>query len=87
MIDISKCGKVRKHRPSFALDLPILFPNRRGLSAAKITDLKELLKLIPTDAKGFYSFLKNVASGDFIDDADGLGSSIDFSVEFFFIED
>ena len=87
VIDISKGGKGRKQKPNFALDLPTLYPDGRELSADKILDLKELLKLIPADAKSFYSFLRNVASGDFIDDADGLGNSIDFEIEENLIED
>lgn len=87
VIDISKGGKRRKQKPNFAIDLPTLYPNRRELSAAKIQDLKDLLKLIPADAKNFYSFLRNVSSGDFIDDADGLGNTIDFDIENNLMED
>lgn len=87
VIDITKGGKGRKQKPNFALDLPVLYPSGRELSAAKVQDLKELLKLIPSDAKSFYNFLKNVNSGDFVDDADGLGNSIDFEVEEQYIEE
>ncbi|KAJ0177334.1 hypothetical protein K1T71_007343 [Dendrolimus kikuchii] len=87
VIDISRGGKGRKQKSNFAIDLPILYPTGRELSTAKIQDLKELLKLIPTDAKGFYSFLRNAASSDFIDDTEGLGNSVDFDIEENCIED
>ncbi|CAH2098877.1 unnamed protein product [Euphydryas editha] len=86
VIDISKGGKGRKQKPNFALNLPTLYPNGRELSAAKIQDLKELFKLIPADAQSFYSFLKNVPSRDFVDDADGLSNFIDFDIEENFME-
>lgn len=53
MIDISKGLKGRKQKPNFTLDLPILYPNGRELSASKVQDLKALLNFIATDAKGF----------------------------------
>ncbi|CAB3241842.1 unnamed protein product [Arctia plantaginis] len=87
VIDISKGRKGRKQKPNFDLDLPILYATGRELSTAKIKDLKELLKLIPTDAKGSYSCLKNAASSDFIDDTDGLGNSVDYDIEENYIED
>ncbi|CAB3240031.1 unnamed protein product [Arctia plantaginis] len=87
VIDISKGGKGRKQKPNFDLDLPILYPTGRELSTAKIKDLKDLLKLIPTDAKGSYNFLRNAASSDFINDTDGLDNSVDYDIEENFIED
>ncbi|CAB3240707.1 unnamed protein product [Arctia plantaginis] len=81
VIDISKGGKGRKQKPNFDLDLPILYPTGRELSTAKIKDLRELLKLIPTDAKGSYNFLRNAASSDFINDTDGLAEEEDWNEE------
>lgn len=63
------------------MDLPILYPDGRELSEAKIKDLKELLKLIPADAKPFYSFLRNIGSNNFVDDTEGFGNTIDFEID------
>ncbi|KAL4713786.1 hypothetical protein ACJJTC_012303 [Scirpophaga incertulas] len=87
VVDISKGAKNRKQKPNFVLDLPILYPNGRELSSAKIQDLKELMKLVPSDAKAFYGFLRTVTPGDFVDDADGLGNSVDFDIDETYIED
>ncbi|CAG9822849.1 unnamed protein product [Phaedon cochleariae] len=79
IVDISKGG--RKNRTTFDTELPLLWPDGRELSAAKIKDLKEMMRLVPNDSKSFHDFLKTVTSGDFEDDAEGFGASIDFDVE------
>ncbi|KAL4703022.1 hypothetical protein ACJJTC_019240 [Scirpophaga incertulas] len=38
-------------------------------------------------AKAFYGFLRTVTPGDFVDDADGLGNSVDFDIDETYIED
>ncbi|CAG9791146.1 unnamed protein product [Diatraea saccharalis] len=81
IVNISKGAKGRKVRPNFEMELPILYPEGRELSSAKVKDLKEMMKLIPADAKPFYNFIKNVRSSDFIDDTEGFGSAIDFEIE------
>lgn len=81
IIDISKGTKARKTNIDFQTDLPVLYPGGRELSSAKIKDLKEILKLVPQDAKTFYNFLKNANSADFEDDVDGFGTNIDFDVD------
>lgn len=79
IVDISKG---RKNKTTlFDAELPLLWPNGRELSAAKIKDLKEMLKLIPNDSKSFYDFLKTITPGDFADDTEGFGADIDFDVE------
>lgn len=80
-IDISKGGKGRKKPIDFESTLPLLHPEGRELSTEKIKDLKDILKLIPSDAKPFYIFLKTARSGAYVDDVDGFGSSVDFDVE------
>lgn len=81
VVDISKRAKNRKSKPHFNMDLPLLYPDGHELSDAKIKDLREMMKLIPVDAKPFYNFLKTTRSNDFIDDIDGFGRVIDFEVE------
>lgn len=81
IVDISKGTKSRKTNIDFQTDLPVLYPEGRELSSAKIKDLKEILKLVPQDAKTLYNFLKNANSADFEDDVDGFGIRIDFDVD------
>lgn len=61
-IDIGKGGKGRKKPIDFESTLPLLHPEGRELSTEKIKDLKGILKLIPSDAKPFYIFLKTARS-------------------------
>uniref|UniRef100_A0A6P7FQ29 Uncharacterized protein LOC114331484 n=1 Tax=Diabrotica virgifera virgifera TaxID=50390 RepID=A0A6P7FQ29_DIAVI len=81
IVDITKRVKGRKVKPDFDTELPLLWPNGKELSLAKVKDLKEMMKLIPSDSKPFYNFLKNTESRDFIDDAEGFGENIDFELE------
>ncbi|CAG9783437.1 unnamed protein product [Diatraea saccharalis] len=78
-VDIAKIG--RRRQVSFKdIELPPLYPRGRTLSVAKIKDLKDMLSLIPNDAKKFYGFLKVTRSSEFDDDVDGFGEIIDFDV-------
>lgn len=79
VVDISKS---RKGKSRFdKIELPLLWPNGRELSDAKVKDLKEIIKLVPNDSKSFYQFLKTVKSGEFVDDLEGFGLTIDFDTE------
>ncbi|KAH9631331.1 hypothetical protein HF086_007666 [Spodoptera exigua] len=49
-IDICKGGKGRKNQIDFETALPLLHPEGRELSTEKIKDLKDILRLIPSDA-------------------------------------
>lgn len=80
-VDIGKGTKKRRKPIDFNVDLPLLYPEGRELSNDKIKDLKEVVKLVPADAKPFYNFLKTMKGGDFIDDIDGFGSTLDFEPE------
>lgn len=57
-----------------------LWPSGRVLSAEKVKDLKDILDLVPDNFKDFYSFIFNISTSEFIDDVDGFGQSIDFTV-------
>lgn len=57
IVDITKHSKDRQ-TSSKNIELPPLYPDGRPLSLAKIKDLKDMLSLIPKDAKPFYNFLK-----------------------------
>ena len=46
-----------------------------------------MLKLVPSDAKPFYNFLKDTRSGTFTDNVDGFGASVDFDIEELFTQD
>lgn len=61
--------------------LPTLWPQEKALFASKISDLNELLKLVPPDCQEFYNFLKNAESADFIDDIEGLGNTLNFAID------
>lgn len=58
-----------------------LWPNGQMLSKEKVKDLSELLAFLPQSAQRSYSFLENVAQGDFLDDVDGFGENLDFELE------
>lgn len=64
-----------------AVELDKLWPDGRPLSKEKVADLKELLKLVPDEHRHFYSFLDTTPVGNFIDDIDGFGETIDFEIE------
>lgn len=75
-------SKLRKNKPRFdQIELPLLWPNGRELSDAKVRDLKEILKLVPNDSKLFYQFLKTVKTSEFVDDIEGFGLTIGFDAE------
>lgn len=57
-----------------------LWPEGHPLSKEKVKDLKELLTFIPIHSRQDYAFLEDVTEGDFLDDVDGFGESIDFEI-------
>lgn len=61
--------------------LPLLWPNGKELSKAKVKDLSSMLRLVPSDCKEFYEFLKDSRTTDFEDDIEGIGNEIDFEIE------
>lgn len=70
VVNIEKAGKGRK--PVLKnIDLPRRWPNGKNLSKEKIKDLKELLKLVPADARSFYDYLKGSQGVTMDDDVDG----------------
>ncbi|KAF2892671.1 hypothetical protein ILUMI_13502 [Ignelater luminosus] len=79
----------RKHPDAiFATTLPLVGLARKkqkkygkSLSADKLADLKEISKLVPTNAKWFYKLSCSARSAEFEDDFDGFGSSMDFESE------
>lgn len=78
-VNIEKGGKGRK--PVLKeVNLPPLWPKGKALSVEKIKDLKEILKLVPQDAKPFFNFLKTVNGQDFREDIEGIGADIDFEI-------
>lgn len=64
-----------------SVELDKLWPDERPLSKEKVNDLKEILKLVPEEDIHFYSFLGITPVGNFINDVDGFGETIDFEVE------
>lgn len=78
-VNIEKKGCNKNELKNVKLDE--LWPEGRPLSKLKVQDLKEMLFLIPDEDKYFYEFLKNVPTGEFIDDVEGFGERIDFDVE------
>lgn len=80
-MDITKKCKGCKQEYDKSIELPLLWPNGKPLSTAKLNDLKELLQLVPPDAKHFYTFLDNAESHEFDDDVEGFGPAIDFQFE------
>uniref|UniRef100_A0A2A4IRW6 Uncharacterized protein n=1 Tax=Heliothis virescens TaxID=7102 RepID=A0A2A4IRW6_HELVI len=70
IVNLEKAGKGRK--PVLKnINLPECWPNGKSLSVEKLKDLKELMKLIPTDAKPFYDFLKHTPGVSIDEDIDG----------------
>ncbi|XP_028166463.1 uncharacterized protein LOC114357160 [Ostrinia furnacalis] len=70
VVNIEKAGKGRK--PVLKnIDLPGRWPNGKSLSKEKIKDLRELLKLVPADARSFYDFLKGAQGVTMEEDVDG----------------
>lgn len=80
IVDIGKRTKGRRASIARIL-LPLLWPEGKALSKEKINDLKDLLSLIPKDAKPFFNFLKTQPSAEFVDDVDGFGEGLDFELE------
>nr|CAI5827690.1 unnamed protein product [Callosobruchus analis] len=62
-------------------------PNGKPISAEKAKDLKDILKLVPQDAKLFYAFLRSSETEDYDEDIEGLGPNIDFEIDESFLED
>lgn len=59
--------------------MDLLWPTGKPISDAKLTDLKSIMHLIPSDAQDFY---KNLKSNDTVDDdIDGFSGALDFEVE------
>ena len=85
-VDIEKKTKGRKPNLKEIM-LPLLWPNGKPLSSEKIKDLKEIMKLIPQDAKVFYNFLKENQCQEFEEDIEGLGHDLDFEIDDAFLED
>lgn len=77
-VNIQKRGKPIELKE---VRLEKLWPNGQPLSKEKVKDLKDLLAFIPSAAQENYSFLENIAEGDFLDDVDGFGECIDFQLE------
>lgn len=78
-VNIQKVGKGRK--PLLKnVNLPLLWPNGKPLSAEKIKDIKDLYTLIPQDARPFYSFVDNVECGKF-QDLEGIRLNRDFEID------
>nr|CAI5863052.1 unnamed protein product [Callosobruchus analis] len=85
-VSIEKAGKGRK--PDLKLiELPLLWPNGKPLSAEKAKELKDILKLVPQDAKPFYAFLRSSETEDYDEDIEGLGPNIDIEIDESFLED
>lgn len=84
-VNIGKKGKGRKSIIK-EIELPLLWPNGKPLSLEKVKDLREILKLVPHDAKAFYDFLKSNPCQDFQEDIEGLGADVDFEIDESFLE-
>lgn len=70
IVNLEKAGKGRK--PVLKnINLPECWPNGKSLSVEKLRDLKDLMKLIPRDAKPFYDFLKHTPGVSIDEDIDG----------------
>lgn len=58
----------------------LLWPNGKPIAAAKLSDIKSLMHLIPRDAHTFYKNLRG--DNNVEDDIDGFGAEPDFEIEY-----
>lgn len=59
VVNIAKVQRGRRTESLFSGRMPLLWPNGKALSAAKLADQKELTDLLPKDAEYFYTFFLN----------------------------
>ncbi|XP_046664049.1 uncharacterized protein LOC124356846 [Homalodisca vitripennis] len=80
-IDIKKKKKVGANTCYLRLaeNLPLLWPNGKGISLPKLKDLKSIMSLIPSDAKEFYKQFSSDTNVQ--DDIDGFNANLDFELE------
>ena len=61
------------------VEVRFLLPNGKALSIEKVKDFKDVMKLVPKDAKDFYKFLSSINTLGFKDDIDGFEIRIEKS--------
>lgn len=79
-VNLKKTLRSVTSTPLTIRDMDLLWPTRKPISEAKLTDLKSIMHLIPRDAQNFYETLKST-DNIIEDDIDGFTGALNFEVE------